>query len=61
PALAERAAEGCWYDSQIGCTGGYCWKVCGNNGEWCWTANNGGVGSLISCSNWQDCSFSAPC
>jgi hypothetical protein len=33
-------ARACYKDAQYGCSGGYCWKQCGNvqRGEWCWTA-----------------------
>ncbi|KAL4901519.1 hypothetical protein BDW74DRAFT_84033 [Aspergillus multicolor] len=53
-ALQERA---CYKDAPYGCSGGYCWKACGNTdkGEWCWTANKAGLGSWITCSKWQDC------
>ncbi|KAJ6493475.1 hypothetical protein DFH09DRAFT_1451260 [Mycena vulgaris] len=44
----------------LGCTKGkdgvgYCWKVCGTGGEWCWTASNGGFGGWDTCINASDC------
>jgi hypothetical protein len=50
----ERA---CYKDAPYGCSGGYCWKACGNinKGEWCWTAKKAGLGAWIKCSKWQDC------
>ncbi|KAJ9482139.1 hypothetical protein VN97_g11303 [Penicillium thymicola] len=53
-ALQERA---CYKDAPYGCSGGYCWKACGNTnkGEWCWTAAKAGLGACIKCSKWQDC------
>ena len=53
--LNERAADACYYGAPYGCSRGYCWKSCGNNGEWCWTANLGGLGSWITCNTWMDC------
>jgi hypothetical protein len=52
--LQERA---CYKDAPFGCSGGYCWKACGdtNKGEWCWTAEKAGLGAWIKCSKWQDC------
>lgn len=40
-ALQEQA---CYKDAPYGCSGGYCWKACGDKskGEWCWTAQKGG-------------------
>jgi hypothetical protein len=53
-ALQERS---CYKDAPYGCSGGYCWKACGNvnKGEWCWTAAKAGLGAWIKCSKWQDC------
>lgn len=53
-SLSERS---CYTAAQYGCSGGYCWKQCGDKvkGEWCWTANVGGVGSWRTCTKWQDC------
>ena len=50
--LEERTCE---YDAPYGCSKGYCWKVCGGGGEWCWTAANGGLGSWLTCTTWNDC------
>ncbi|RAK75437.1 uncharacterized protein BO72DRAFT_382505 [Aspergillus fijiensis CBS 313.89] len=53
-ALEKRS---CYKDAPYGCSGGYCWKACGNTnkGEWCWTAAKAGLGAWIKCSKWQDC------
>lgn len=53
--LNERAADACYNAAPYGCSKGYCWKSCGSNGEWCWTATKGGLGSWITCSTYQDC------
>ncbi|KAJ7359942.1 hypothetical protein DFH08DRAFT_769950 [Mycena albidolilacea] len=55
--LAGRACE---TRETLGCTKGkdgvgYCWKVCGTGGEWCWTASNGGFGGWDTCINASDC------
>ncbi|KAJ7062581.1 hypothetical protein C8F01DRAFT_1134608 [Mycena amicta] len=44
----------------VGCTKGqdgvgYCWKVCGTGGQWCWTASNGGFGGWDTCITASDC------
>lgn len=33
-------ARACYTAAPYGCSGGYCWKQCGDTkkGEWCWTA-----------------------
>lgn len=51
----ENSASKCYFDAPYGCSDGYCWKACGNNGEWCWTAKNGGTG------DWYTCSASTQC
>ncbi|KAK1993560.1 hypothetical protein LX36DRAFT_615676 [Colletotrichum falcatum] len=53
--LTERS---CYYNAPYGCSGGYCWKTCGDpgDGKWCWTATNGGLGSWNQCSTYVDCS-----
>ncbi|PLB47061.1 hypothetical protein P170DRAFT_438773 [Aspergillus steynii IBT 23096] len=53
-ALEKRA---CYKDAPYGCSGGYCWKACGdmNKGEWCWTAAKDGLGAWMKCSTWQHC------
>ena len=50
--LEERS---CNYKAPYGCSGGYCWKSCGKNGVWCWTASKGGVGAWAKCSKFEDC------
>ncbi|KAJ6587390.1 hypothetical protein B0H10DRAFT_1961400 [Mycena sp. CBHHK59/15] len=49
----------CVTGATIGCTQsngvGYCWKVCGPGGEWCWTASNGGFGGWDTCISAKDC------
>ncbi|KAF4216836.1 hypothetical protein CNMCM8980_007331 [Aspergillus fumigatiaffinis] len=62
--LETRAKNACYLDAPYGCSGGFCWKACGNTdrGEWCWTATLGGTGSYIACKRWQDCgTFSYAC
>ncbi|GFF94794.1 hypothetical protein IFM60648_10499 [Aspergillus lentulus] len=51
--LQERA---CYKDAPFGCSGGYCWKACGdtNKGEWCWTAAKAGLGAWIKCTGRLD-------
>ena len=34
-----------------GCENGYCWKQCGDPGEWCWLAFDGGNGGWVTCAN----------
>jgi hypothetical protein len=51
-ALEKRACE---TKAPYGCSDGYCWKVCGGAGEWCWTAANGGFGDWLTCNQWNDC------
>ncbi|KAJ7155182.1 hypothetical protein C8R46DRAFT_960348 [Mycena filopes] len=34
---------------------GYCWKVCGTGGQWCWTASNGGFGGWDTCITASNC------
>ncbi|PYI29060.1 hypothetical protein BP00DRAFT_479945 [Aspergillus indologenus CBS 114.80] len=53
PNTAE--LQTCYKNAPYGCSGGYCWKVCGNNGEWCWTAKNSGVGAWYTCNRYQNC------
>ncbi|RDB29460.1 hypothetical protein Hypma_014819 [Hypsizygus marmoreus] len=38
----DKSPKACQTESDGGCSKGYCWKVCGDNGQWCWTAENGG-------------------
>lgn len=47
--------QACWYGDPYGCSKGYCYKVCGDNGRWCWTAWNGGWGDWRTCSAKDDC------
>ncbi|KAG6010470.1 hypothetical protein E4U21_006472 [Claviceps maximensis] len=58
--LVERA---CWEGgTQLGCSKeGYCWKVCGPQGQWCWTAYNSGFGEWIRCSGAKDCNTGMSC
>ncbi|KAH9882683.1 hypothetical protein J1614_000919 [Plenodomus biglobosus] len=56
-----REALACWWDAPLGCTDGYCWKSCGNPGEWCWTAYNNGVGDWARCGRAGDCQASDAC
>ncbi|KAF3310803.1 hypothetical protein TWF173_009160 [Orbilia oligospora] len=61
PALSGRAANACWFGASSGCTDGYCWKSCGNNGEWCWTAANGGSGNWLQCNSANQCGTGEAC
>jgi hypothetical protein len=68
PADAEVAsspleARDCYYDAEYGCSKGYCWKQCGpkGQGQWCWTALDGGFGDWITCSAWDDCNTNMAC
>ncbi|KAI1416863.1 hypothetical protein F5Y13DRAFT_204254 [Hypoxylon sp. FL1857] len=45
----------CSYDAPYGCYEGYCWKACGDPGEWCWTARKAGFGSWYKCDTYKDC------
>ncbi|GAP85096.2 putative IDI-2 precursor [Rosellinia necatrix] len=59
-SLSKRA---CWTGKVAGCTGGYCWKRCGNDlaqGHWCWTAI-GGTGDWYKCSADEQCHEYMPC
>ncbi|KAK4222892.1 hypothetical protein QBC38DRAFT_374231 [Podospora fimiseda] len=53
----------CEYGAPVGCSGGYCWKQCGDegSGQWCWTANNGGYGDWIKCSTSSQCNTNMAC
>ncbi|KAF7373480.1 Protein kinase domain protein [Mycena sanguinolenta] len=57
--LVARAADTCETASPYGCTVsngvGYCWKVCGSGGQWCWTASNYGAGPWDTCNTFKDC------
>ncbi|CEL01997.1 hypothetical protein ASPCAL01573 [Aspergillus calidoustus] len=54
--VGTREQAACEWKAEYGCPGsGYCWKTCGKQGEWCWTATKGGIGSWITCSTWRDC------
>ena len=56
-----RKEQACYWDAALGCSGGYCWKACGNPGEWCWTAAGDGGGDWLQCRSYNDCSSSANC
>ncbi|KAK2612506.1 hypothetical protein QQS21_001444 [Conoideocrella luteorostrata] len=51
----------CWYGKSSGCSKGYCYKSCGGNGQWCWTAFNDGYGNWIGCQNDNQCSTNQAC
>ncbi|KAL3952683.1 hypothetical protein VFPFJ_11403 [Purpureocillium lilacinum] len=55
------AKRDCWYGKNSGCSKGYCWKSCGGNGQWCWTAFNDGYGNWIGCSNDNQCNTNQAC
>ncbi|KAF1943856.1 hypothetical protein EJ02DRAFT_483853 [Clathrospora elynae] len=56
-----RAANACYWDANVGCSGGYCWKSCRSNRQWCWTADEDGSGPWLQCTRFnqrsavQDC------
>ncbi|KAK2002766.1 hypothetical protein LX36DRAFT_687969 [Colletotrichum falcatum] len=53
-----QGASACYYTAPYGCSGGYCWKACGEtigDGRWCWTAGDGGIGPWSKCSTYVDC------
>ncbi|KAL6858135.1 hypothetical protein ACO1O0_005588 [Amphichorda felina] len=61
PLLAKRD---CWYGKTPGCSkDGWCYKSCGDagSGQWCWAAENGGLGDWISCSSDSQCSQNMAC
>ncbi|KAL6815292.1 hypothetical protein GGI42DRAFT_362700 [Trichoderma sp. SZMC 28013] len=45
----------CYYAAPYGCTRGYCWKACDDDGKWCWTASQGGYGAWATCKTFEDC------
>lgn len=54
----------CYYDAGLGCSGGYCWRACGNkpgNGKWCWTAAGDGTGNWLTCIGYIQCNPHAAC
>ncbi|CEJ83690.1 hypothetical protein VHEMI03225 [[Torrubiella] hemipterigena] len=57
PELSVRKADKCEWTAPYGCSGYYCWKSCGapGDGQWCWTANNGGKGAWNKCVTYADC------
>ncbi|KAG7097997.1 hypothetical protein E1B28_005305 [Marasmius oreades] len=61
PAVSIMGKRDCWFGSPFGCTNNYYWKTCGSNGEWCWTARDGGFGAWAGCSTFQDCSIDIDC
>ncbi|KAF9262624.1 hypothetical protein L218DRAFT_394915 [Marasmius fiardii PR-910] len=66
PATNILGKRDCWYGASYGCSGDagkpkYCWKTCGANGEWCWTAQGGGWGPWIGCNTAEDCNQGMAC
>ncbi|RYN41370.1 hypothetical protein AA0113_g6740 [Alternaria arborescens] len=53
----------CWSGSPYGCDLGKkrCWKVCGDGGQWCWTAGGDGSGAWNGCTDWGSCSQQQSC
>ncbi|KAI2470985.1 hypothetical protein F4781DRAFT_441237 [Annulohypoxylon bovei var. microspora] len=51
----------CQYDAKYGCTNGYCWKACGQPGQWCWAAKGDGTGPWIQCASYKDCKTKYAC
>lgn len=59
--LAKRE---CWFGKQYGCSkDGWCYKTCGDagSGQWCWAAENGGLGDWIGCKDDSNCSPNMAC
>jgi len=54
--LEEVHAQSC-ASRDWGCEDGYCWKKCGNLGEWCWQAADAGQGSWVTCENDAACNI----
>ncbi|ATY66322.1 kinase domain [Cordyceps militaris] len=56
--IPDALAKRCERTAGWGCgNGGYCWKNCGRNGEWCWTAADDGNGPWARCNTWKDCGW----
>jgi hypothetical protein len=53
--LTAESSNACQTGAPYGCSKGYCWKICGAGGEWCWTADNGGKGKWWTCNTFKDC------
>jgi len=49
----------CTLSHPYGCSEGFCWKVCGKSGQWCWTAAAKGSGHWRGCHSWMDCGMDA--
>ncbi|KAI1460256.1 hypothetical protein F4805DRAFT_454683 [Annulohypoxylon moriforme] len=58
---ATLQARECYYDAQYGCTDGYCWKSCGQPGQWCWAAQGDGTGPWVQCASYKDCGTQFAC
>ncbi|OBT46357.1 hypothetical protein VE01_05379 [Pseudogymnoascus verrucosus] len=56
-------ARGCVSTAPFGCDlgKGRCWKVCGDGGQWCWTAGGDGSGDWNTCSDWGQCNQQQSC
>lgn len=61
PELTAREGFACEYSAPYGCSKGYCWKVCGSGGEWCWTTVGNPRSAWKTCGNWRDCSQGLSC
>ena len=61
--IFDRAAQACYYQAGLGCSGGYCWKACATpgDGKWCWTAGGDGGGPWLTCGSYSDCSSGSSC
>lgn len=51
----------CVWNKKSGCDKGYCWKKCGNEGQWCWTARVKGFGDWYTCGSDRDCNEKMDC
>ncbi|KAI1208430.1 uncharacterized protein F4807DRAFT_461757 [Annulohypoxylon truncatum] len=47
----------CSWDAPYGCAHSYCWKACGQLGEWCWMAEGDGTGPWVQCDTYKDYSI----
>ncbi|PHH75992.1 hypothetical protein CDD80_1893 [Ophiocordyceps camponoti-rufipedis] len=56
--------RGCWSGRKFGCSaGGYCFKSCGPQGQWCWVARRGlkKRNIWITCKEDSDCNSDMLC
>ncbi|KAG7097998.1 hypothetical protein E1B28_005306 [Marasmius oreades] len=62
PVSTILGKRSCWYGTNpYGCSSGFCWKSCGSDGEWCFTAQNDGWGAYNTCNTNFDCNEDMTC